>query len=139
MNIQLKIKHIPPGGSHIFVEGKILNEKMIFLIDTGASKSVIDKNYIDEHLSHIQVKEVAHATTGLGATYEKSVFAIIPEIEIGKFKLPKINFGVLDLSIINTAYTAAGMKPIRMIIGGDILLKYQSVINYKKRILQLYK
>lgn len=138
MNIKLKIQKIPPGGSHIFVKGKLGKKKVTYLIDTGASKSVIDKPYVAQHFSELQINESAHSTTGLGATYEKSETIIIPEIEIGTFRIQKKEFGLLDLSVINTAYQQAGLDAIIVIIGGDILLKYKGIIDYKNKLLKLY-
>ncbi|MFN0276868.1 MAG: aspartyl protease family protein [Chitinophagales bacterium] len=139
MNIKLKIQKIPPGGSHIFVKGKIGSKNVTYLIDTGASKSVIDKNYFAKHFAELQITELAHSTTGLGATYEKSESITIPQIEIGKFVIRKNEFGLLDLSVINAAYHQAGLDPILVIIGGDILLKYKGVIDYRNKIFKLYQ
>ncbi|MBC8046985.1 MAG: aspartyl protease family protein [Fimbriimonadaceae bacterium] len=138
MNIKLKIQKIPPGGSHIFVKGKIGGKKVTYLIDTGASKSVIDKTYVEKHFSELHVVESKHSTTGLGATYDKSSFITIPNIQIGDFIIPKKEFGLLDLSMINTAYQQAGLDPIIVIIGGDILLKYKGIIDYKNKLIKLY-
>ncbi|MBC8172303.1 MAG: retropepsin-like domain-containing protein [Chitinophagales bacterium] len=137
--MKLKIQRIPPNGSHIFVAGKIGTKKVLCLIDTGASKSVVDKKFISENFSNYKVIQTEHSTTGLGANYTNSEFVVIPEWIIGDFTLRNHKTGLLDLSVVNTAYTMAGLKPITIIIGGDILLKYQSVIDYKKKVLRLMK
>ncbi len=137
MEIPISVKKIPPNGSHIFVNGKINEIGLRFLIDTGASQSVIDKTFVDQNLNGIHVIKTEHQTTGLGANIPNSEFIKVYRIRIGKFKLGRMEFAMLDLSIVNTAYTGAGFKTVNAIIGGDILLKYRAVIDYSAKTLNL--
>ena len=57
--------------------------------------------------------------------------AELPKIKIGGVQVKNMDFGLLDLSGVNEAYASAGMDPINIIIGGDILLKYHCVIDYE--------
>jgi len=139
MDIKLSIQKIPPGGAHIFVSGRICGKRITYLIDTGASKSVMDKKYLTETFPDIPITEVTQSTAGLGAMYEKSEYAELQKIEIGGFKIAKKAFAVLDFTVINTAYTQSGFKPIQAIIGGDILVKYKGIVDYKKKALRLFK
>ena len=132
VTIPLKIKKIAPEGCHLFFNGSIENKRIRFLIDTGASKSVIDRTFTETWLKHIQIHETEHQTTGLGATYNKSSFGRFRRIYFREFKIHPVKFAVLDLKGVNEAYQAIKMKPVQAIIGGDLLRKYYAVIDYGK-------
>ncbi|MFN0276749.1 MAG: retropepsin-like aspartic protease [Chitinophagales bacterium] len=137
MNIKLKIRRIPPGGSLLFVNGKIEGKKINCLIDTGASKTFIDKNYMAEFHPGIEVKKLRQTITGIGANYDKGERTELKGFEIGKFRIKKMQPSLLDLSHVNKAYTTAGIAKIQMIIGGEILYKYKGVIDYAGKLLKL--
>lgn len=139
MKIPLIIRNLPPAGCHIFVKGTIDGKRTLWLIDTGASQSVIDKTFVSSHFNTNRISESPHQTTGLGATYDKSEFVRLKNIAIGKFLIKSKKFAVIDLDVVNTAYVAGGMPRIEAIIGGDILKKYRGVINYNKREFSLMK
>ena len=44
---------------------------------------------------------------------------------------------MLDLSHVNQSYEQIGLKPIDGVLGSDVLLKYNAVIDYEKKILKL--
>jgi hypothetical protein len=46
---------------------------------------------------------------------------------------------VLDLSTINIAYRQLGHSDVLGVLGGDILMKYKAVIDYRKQELKLSK
>lgn len=139
MKIPLIIRNLPPQGSHIFVKGRIDQVDILWLIDTGASQSVIDKGFINSYFKNNIITETAHQTTGLGATYDKSEFVRLKNIAIGKFAISTKKFAVIDLQMVNAAYEGAGMHKIEAIIGGDILKKFKAMIHYGKKELTLIK
>lgn len=133
--IKLIIKKIPPKGYHIFVKGKIQGIEVKFLIDTGASKSVVDKSFTEKHFKDQPIKKTEHQTTGLGANIQNSEFVKFKRLKIGSRSIKPIEFALLDLEMVNSAYTAAGLDPVYAIIGGDILMKYKCSIDYYNALL----
>ncbi len=133
--IKLIIKKIPPKGYHVFVKGKIQGITVKFLIDTGASKSVVDKSFTEKHFKDQPIKKTEHQTTGLGTNIQNSEFIMLKRLKIGSKSIKPIEFALIDLDMVNTAYTAAGLDPVYAIIGGDILMKYSCVIDYKNAVL----
>ncbi len=59
------------GGFHPFVNVTIEGKKCRFLIDTGASKSVIDKHFYESKLGR-KMKVLKQETTGLHSTVMES-------------------------------------------------------------------
>ena len=137
MQFPLIIKKIPPKGNHIFIKGKIQGVSLDFLIDTGASKSVIDKKFAEDNFKPLKIKKTEHQTTGLGANIPNSEFVTLRRVKIGDHRISPVEFALLDLEMVNSAYTAAGLDPVEAIIGGDILKRYCFVIDYGKGIVHL--
>ncbi|HNO27533.1 MAG TPA: retropepsin-like aspartic protease [Chitinophagales bacterium] len=135
--IPLILEEIPPKGIHIFIHGKIQRKTVRFLLDTGASKSVIDQDFANRMFPSARRIETEHLTTGLGANIPNAVFLKLRGIKAGKYHLKPITFAVLDLSVVNQAYISAKLEPVVAILGGDILNKYRAVIDYRQRLLQL--
>lgn len=135
----IQIKEIPPKGHHIFVKGRIGRIPVNFLIDTGASKSVVDAKFAEDHFKMGKVIKTDHLTTGLGANIPNSSFLKLRRIKIGKTKIKPTTFALLDLSVVNDAYASANLEPVIAIIGGDILMKYKSNIDYQTKALTLRK
>jgi len=135
ISVPLIIKKIPPKGYHIFVDGKIMRKKIRFLIDTGASKSVVDKSFAEKNFTTSLITETDHQTTGLGTNIPNSSFIRLHHIRIGDQKIKPLQFALLDLSVVNDAYSLAKLEKVNAIIGGDILKKYGCVIDYNAAIL----
>lgn len=101
------------------------------MIDTGASKSVIDAAYANIHFPNAFRILTDHQTTGLGAQIPNAGFVRLRNIRIGKHHLKPISFALLDLSVVNQAYAEARLDPVIAILGGDVLRKYGMIINYQ--------
>ena len=138
MSIPIIIKTIPPKGYHIFVRGKIGRVKMLFLVDTGASKSVIDTTFAQTNFPKGLIKITDHLTTGLGANIPNSSFISLHRIKIGDTKIKPMEFALLDLDMVNQAYASADLDPVVAIIGGDVLKKYGAIIDYNLQTLHLH-
>lgn len=108
------------------------------VVDTGASKTVFDKHMLLQQ----GVAETALITsnllsTGLGTNEMKSETFVLEDFHISGWWCRQIEVAILDLSTINFAYSQMSLPPVIGVLGGDILLNYGGVIDYKKRTLTL--
>jgi hypothetical protein len=130
VEIPLIIKKIPPKGRHVFVEGRINGYPLRFLIDTGASKSVIDSAFVQAYFPKKKIINTTHQTTGLGTNIPNSNFVRMHRVRIGDKKIGAVQFALLDLHVINDAYTLTGLPQVSAIIGADILVKNKCSIDF---------
>ncbi len=124
-------------GCHPFVEGLVNDTTARLLIDTGASKTVLDKTFLLTLEPKVTLEQSEQLSTGLGAGNLPSEFAQNIKLEIDTWCIPEITVAVLDLFHVNETYKNIGMPPLHGVIGGDLLLQHQAVINYKKAELKL--
>lgn len=137
ISIPLILISLQDDGFHLLVEIVVFGQKLFAVVDTGASRSVFDKAFLKDHLKELEHSEETQATTLFSTS--STLQAVIPSVKIGSLTLKDYETVALDLEAVNQAYEGLGHPPIIGIIGSDLLLKYQAVINYKKMKLFLYK
>ena len=141
MNISIPLERIPieEEGFHILVRGKINEYDCTFLIDTGASQSVFNKSLIERILDEKLFKPTPteKLSTGIGTNTLKSEFIFLESLQLGEFYVHHLKAILIDLQHVTQAYEALELPIISGIIGGDILCKYQAIINYQSQILTL--
>ncbi|HNA59416.1 MAG TPA: retropepsin-like aspartic protease, partial [Chitinophagales bacterium] len=105
ITIPLKAVSLQEEGFHLFVEGKAGTHSIRLLIDTGASKTVLDKKFISEKLPALKLEINEQLTTGVGSNTIQSEFTEIDTLSVGKLKLKKYKVAVLDLQHVNETYS----------------------------------
>lgn len=137
VSIPLTLINLQDDGFHLLVEIVVFGQKLLAVVDTGASRSVFDMALIKTHIKNLEHTEETQATTLF--TTSSTLQAVIPKIKIGRLVLKDYEAVALDLEAVNQAYEGLGHPAIKAIIGSDLLLKYKATINYKKMKLFLYE
>ena len=137
IKIPLQIIELEPDNYHIiissaFFDGTIGN----WIIDTGASKTVFDKNLV-EYYSVLEGESDEIHTAGVEEQPQEISLALLKPIQFGKLNVENYKVALLDLSHINKLYSKITDLNICGLIGSDFLMKYGAVINYKKRVMML--
>lgn len=135
--IPLNLINLNNDGFHLLVEVVVFGQSYNAVLDTGASKTVFDKEIIEKHIEKHELIASDRVSTGLGTNNMESHSIIIPKLKIGKLKIKNFEAAVLDLSTIKEAYSSMNLPPVIGVIGGDILFNHQAIINYKKLKLKL--
>jgi hypothetical protein len=137
ITVPLELINLHDDGFHLLVEVVIFGKKFNAVLDTGASKTVLDKTTIEEYITTEELQQSEKLSTGLGTNSMESYTFVLPCIKIGKLKLKKFEAAVLDLSTISAAYETLKLPPVIGVLGGDILQSHGAVINYEKLVLKL--
>jgi len=117
-------------GYHLFVNVLVNSKRCRFLIDTGASHSVIDKAYFEKHFDKKSLKTVKQSTTGLHSSTTESHFGKIRELKIGGVIIKSYTVAAIDLSHVNKTYMQLKKSSIQGILGSDLMLKYKMKLDY---------
>jgi predicted aspartyl protease len=136
--VPLELINLHDDGFHLLVEVVVFGQSFNAVLDTGASKTVFDKETMEQYLNGKQLLASDRISTGLGTNNMESQTIILPTLKIGKLKLKNFEAAVLDLSTIKQAYSSLKLPHVVGIIGGDILYKHQAIINYKKLKMKLF-
>ncbi|MGN5953061.1 retropepsin-like aspartic protease [Sphingobacterium lactis] len=130
--------NLQADGYHIITEVTLFDKTFKLVIDTGASKTVLDKTtLLESGIAEDTFENTDILSTGLGTNSMESFMLTIPEIRLHDWQIKNFTVAVLDLSSINFAYNQIGLEPVIGVLGGDILQQYGAIIDYKKQTLTL--
>lgn len=118
------------GGYHLFVTVKLNDKRCRFLVDTGASKSVVDKAYFEKNFGAKNLKTIKQQTTGLHSSVPESYTGKVKEFVIGKKTIKNYTIAAVDLSHVNMTYASLKKPKIQGILGSDVMLQCKMVIDY---------
>lgn len=128
--IKIILTELDPGGYHLFVNLKVNGKRCRFLIDTGASRTVIDKGYYDKHLSRKKLKTIMQETTSLHASTSQTHIGTVREIDLGGRKIKNHTLAAIDLSHVNATYKQLKTPKIQGILGSDLMHQHKMIIDY---------
>ena len=137
ITVPLELINLHDDGFHLLVEVVIFGKKFNAVLDTGASKTVLDKTTIEKYITTEELLQSEKLSTGLGTSSMESYTFVLSCLKIGRLKLKQFEATVLDLSTISTAYETLNLPPVIGVLGGDILYRHGAVINYEKLVLKL--
>ena len=135
-SIKIEVVELDRNGFHLFISVKVDEKKCRFLIDTGASHSVIDKVYYEKNMQKKKLKTIKQSTTGLHSSTTESHFGKIKELKAGNFVAKNIMAAAVDLGHVNKTYKSIKKPSIHGILGSDLMMKHKMKIDYGSRKLE---
>jgi hypothetical protein len=136
-SIPFKTLFLDEEGFHLMIKVHINGKVANLIIDTGASKTVLDKTLIEKYVKHSNFDAHDKLSSGLGTSTMESQITSLKKIQIGDLVIDNYTTVLLDLSHVNESYKSIGLKPIIGVLGSDLLMRYNAIIDYEKRLLKL--
>ena len=124
----VKIISLDTNSFHLFITAEISGVERDILIDTGASRTVFDRQYLMEDNAANAENDIQSA--GIGAEKLDISLGLLPCLRIGMWEIYDMPVAGMDFSNINEWYSRFTHFNIAALIGSDFLLKYKAVINY---------
>jgi predicted aspartyl protease len=129
--VELECIRLSDDGIHILINVQVNGIEMRFVLDTGASHTVIDVEWAKGNLSENEIDRSGDPAQGIGAAVEVHK-AEIAEIKIGDLFIQDRTVALIDFNAINKVYMKEGLGVVNGILGGDILNDYSALIDYSK-------
>ncbi len=136
--IPFKVLNIDNEGFHLLIKLRINRKIAKLIIDTGASKTVLDTNRIKKYVGKQKFDVHSKLSSGLGTNTMQSHTTILKKMKIGDIVINDYETVLLDLSNVNKSYEQVGLKPVEGVLGGDILVEYKAIIDYSQKVLKLH-
>ncbi|PID93417.1 MAG: hypothetical protein CSA95_08050 [Bacteroidetes bacterium] len=126
-------------GYHLMITARVNGKEVRMLIDTGASRTCFDRQRIVQipAISEEDLEGLEKTGTGLGTNTMESAGAILNTFCIGTLCLSEYPVVVIDMQHVNASYSQLDLPPIDGVIGSELLLQHQAVINYARKHLEL--
>ncbi len=128
--IKLQLENLHQNGYHVFVTVQVNGLRCRFLVDTGASKTVVDKTYVEKKFGKQIVKTIQQQTTGLHSTTHESYTARLATLGLGTVVIKNCTLAAIDLSHVNATYALLKKKKIQGILGSDLMVRERMIIDY---------
>lgn len=134
-----KVVLVHNKADHITLKAKINGVEGLFILDTGASTTVIDKNQKDKF--GMKIEQDSNKAEGVGADVprEQALDSKSNEVEINGLNLSNVDMCVMNLDDVNAAYKQLGEKAPDGVIGANILKAGNAIIDYKNNLLYVKK
>lgn len=127
----MEIVLLEEGTIHLLVPFLHLGlENHWWVVDTGASKSVIDKT-LAERL--VEDESEGSMATGLGQEMVETSVGIVRDFRLGGGSFEALQVAIVDLSHINEEYAKYSDKKIAGLLGSDFFYRENAVIDYENR------
>lgn len=135
--IPFKLLSLDGEGYHLMIKAYVNKKVANLIIDTGASKTVFDKKRVQKFVSESKIDAHEKLSSGLGTSNMESHVVVLKTFKIGEIEMKEYQTVLLDLSHVNQSYEQIGLKPVEGVLGSDVLLRYNAVIDYEKKLLRL--
>lgn len=133
VRLPIEIVEIDKDGFHIFVSLFVNGLKANAIIDTGASRSVLDKNRVLHFTGSSNLVKDAKSLTGIGSGKIDTFSVVLNKLSFSEVVMEQQTVMVVDLSPINKAYAMYDLPHIDMVVGGELLVLLHAVIDYPNR------
>lgn len=130
MKIPITVIPIDGSGYHIMVRGTINGLTANILIDTGATRTVLDVKRATHYFDDPPLKPFHKFFAGVGNEKLETQLLLIPEISLQGYLISQLQVVVIDLSAVNQSYAAFDLPRIDMVMGGDLLFNCGAIIDY---------
>jgi len=137
IEVPINIISIEGDGFHLIAEGLINGKSARFVVDTGASRTVFDKERILAYIDNPEFNEKEGLSAGIGGTDISSFIFKLEELSFGELSIKDYQAVAMDLSNVNNSYAMLKIPPVDGVLGGDLLYKHKAVISYKLKKMRL--
>jgi hypothetical protein len=133
--IPMVVAELEEETIHLLVEAEIAGlENYWWVVDTGASKSVIGK---DVACRIVDKESAGSMATGLGKEMVETSTGVIADFRLGGYSFEALTVAIVDLDHVNQEYAKYSDKRIAGLLGSDFFYREKAVIDYEQRAILL--
>ena len=131
--IPFEILKLNDSGFHLRIVAEINGKEISLIVDSGASQTAFDSSYIFEHMNDLEINSAEQISSGLGTNSMEIFECVFESFRLGDLVLQNYKAALLDLSHVNHTYGRMNLAPIQGVLGNDVLMNYDALIDYKNK------
>lgn len=131
--VRVPMSRIATG--HFTIAGLADTTQITVILDTGASHTVLDRQRAERF--KLETVDREGLAAGLGTVTQAVSGGTLTDVRFGPVVFDTLAVAVLDLSHVNQALAMMGVEPIDGIVGADLLLGGDAVIDYASQSLYM--
>ena len=130
--LKLAVLELEQGTIHINIYVKVNGKRARFLIDTGASVTVVNRDWFEKTFGTKKLKSIKQEVGGLHSSVFETHIVSLTSLELGALALKNQTCAALDLSHVNSLYAKRKKPKIQGILGSDLMWKHKMIVDYGK-------
>jgi hypothetical protein len=135
--LPLQIIELEQENYHILIEGKFYDDVLSsWIIDTGASKTVLDLNLSTCYEPIDSDHEDDYQSAGINQGMMETSVGKMYHLRFGDLEIAGHIVALINLDHVNEIYGKYTSLRIAGLLGGDILMHYKCIIDYDRKIIQ---
>lgn len=135
IKVPIEVVKLEDNSFHIITTIQIGCLEGDFIIDTGASVTVIDKCTPFNYETLEDVSEIYSG--GVCGELNEVKLVNVAQFRIGDHLLPNVHVALIDLQYVNALYEKYLQRRVAGLLGCDFCVKYNAVIDYENKWLTL--
>jgi hypothetical protein len=137
IELPLQIIELEKDNFHILIEGEFHDRTVSgWIIDTGASKSVMDVNQKAYYEIMDSDNEDDFHSAGINQGMMETMVGKMSFLKLGELEIINHKVALIDLRHVNEIYGKYTPYLISGLLGGDILMQYKCRIDYECKTIQ---
>lgn len=138
IDIPFVVKETEDGSFHPIVQAEIDGQPIFLIIDTGASRTVLDKSLVNSYAVSENINQEAFAA-GINAQKLEVEQAIVPLLKIGGIVFSDFSVFCTDLKPVSALFEEMSQTPIDGLLGCDFFHSNNATINFYKKVITIDK
>lgn len=139
IEIPIQIIELEHENYHILIEGNFHDgTSACWIIDTGASKTVLDSNLSQFYENIEPDNEEDYQSAGINQGMLVTTVGRIYSLQVGDLEITNQKVALIDLNHVNEIYEKYTPYKIAGLLGGDILMQYKCLIDYSRKVIQFH-
>ncbi|MDY0202276.1 MAG: retropepsin-like aspartic protease [Bacteroidales bacterium] len=138
INIPFIVKETEDGSFHPIVQAEIDGQPIFLIIDTGASRTVLDKRLVNSYTVSENINQEAFAA-GINAQKLEVEQAVVPNLKIGDVVFSNLAVFCTDLKPVSALFEEISQTPIDGLLGCDFFHSHNATINFNEKIITIDK
>lgn len=135
IEVPFEIVELEENSFHLIITAQIGSIEGDFIIDTGASITVIDRS---TPFHYEQLEEFTTINSGgLGGEITEVQPINLPDFQIGGHSFAHTHAALIDLQYVNNLYEKHLQRRVSGLLGCDFLVRHEGIIDYKNKRLTL--
>jgi hypothetical protein len=137
IQLPLQIIELEKDNFHLLIEGVFNDDTPTYwIIDTGASKSVLDLNLSPYYETIDSDNEEDYHSAGINQGMMETSVGKMVSLKLGELEIINQKVALIDLNHVNEIYGKYTSNRIAGLLGGDILMHYKCRIDYGSKTIQ---
>jgi len=129
----MNLAKVKVGDGVHYILPCLINEKNAnFLVDTGASRTIIDADQINTYTKGGEIIEMCKPIQGIEGTTSQVNEITLDKFQVGNLLFENYRFLSSSMKSINAQYRTFGLKRIQGILGSDLLSEGKAKIDLLK-------